>query len=99
MRDRLKLIGAAATTVLLTLAPATAVWADSGVTASNSSGSIDGSSGDARASNSDSAMVGQGSGGDTRVSSSDVSNSGSAGNVQEGDNKSNVTQTVNTKSG
>jgi hypothetical protein len=101
MNDRLKIALAAATAALLTFGPLTVVArADSDVTASNDSGDVEGSSGDATATNSDSAFVGQHSGGgEADVSSSDVNNSGSASNVQEGDNDLDVDQTVNVKSG
>ncbi len=100
MNDRLKMVLATATAALLTFGPAAVVRADSDVTASNDSGNVDGSSGDATATNNDSAYVGQHSGGgDTDISSSDVNNSGSATNVQEGDNDLDVHQTVNVKTG
>jgi len=99
MRDGLKLAAAAATAVLLAFGPAALARADSSVTAANSSGNVDGSSGDASATNNGSAAVGNNSGGNTNVNSSDVNNSGSASNVQQGDNTFNSNQSVTVKSG
>src|SRR5438552_8985139 len=99
MKRNVKLLAAAILALTCAFGPAATVWADSSVTASNDSGDVSGSSGDARASNSNAGEVGQSSGGDTTVSSSDVSNSGPSSNVQEGDNKSDVNQSVTVKSG
>jgi hypothetical protein len=99
MKDRLKLVAATATAALIAFGPVAIARADTSVTASNSSGSFDGSSGDARATNSGASEVGQNSGHNTNVNSSDVVNKGSGDNVQEGDNTFNSNQSVTVKSG
>jgi hypothetical protein len=87
--------------VLLIVAPtlsANTALADSNVTAENSSSDTETESGSASGSNSSNAFVGQSSGGNTTVGA-DGASAENAGNIQDGDNEFNLTQTTTVKTG
>jgi len=69
------------------------------VDATNRSDNVDISTGDARGENNSDAFVGLNSSSGTFVGAADVLNAGGAVNVQEGDNKYNLSQTVTATSG
>jgi len=69
------------------------------VDATNSSDNVDISTGDARGANTADTFVGLNSSSATSVLAADILNSGAATNVQEGDNKASLNQTITATSG